>query len=77
MPLHLLVKWEVVSPNSRSRDSGNLYAIYPLFSYSDLLSLGGGGGGCFSFMQFPTFLEKKNSGNKKIIIIFLGIFFFI
>ena len=34
-PLHLLVKWEVVFPNSRYRDSGNLYPIYPLFPCSD------------------------------------------
>ena len=32
VPLHLLVKWEVVSPDSRYRDSGNLYPIVVLAS---------------------------------------------
>ena len=56
------------------RDSGNLY---PLFSYSDLLSqmwgvgVGVGGNIFLHFMLFPTFLDKINSGNIKIIIFFL------
>ena len=73
MPLHLLVKWEVVSPNSRERlngkwflqiverDSWNLYPLYPLFPCSDFVSQSGGGGEVlfFShFMLYPTFLEK-------------------
>ena len=33
------VKWKVISPDSRYRDSGNLYPIYPPFPW-------GGGGGC-------------------------------
>ena len=39
-------KWEVVSPNSRYRDSRNLYPIYPLFPCSDFFisNVGGGGG---------------------------------
>ena len=47
--LHLLVKWEVVSPNSRwgQLESISIY-IYPLFPCSDFVSqmwggLGGGG----------------------------------
>ena len=69
-PLHLLVKWEVVSPNSR-------YPLYPLFPCSDFVSqmwggLGGGGGVMFftHFMLFTTFLEKKNSGNTNFLCIF-------
>ena len=66
MPLHLLVKWEVVTPNSiEGQDSWNLYPLYPLFPHSDFVSqmwgwFGGGGCNVFShFMLFPTFLEKK------------------
>ena len=74
MPLHLLVKWEVVSPNSRYRDSENLYPIYPLFPCSDFVSqmwgwFGEGGGVMFflHFMLFPTFPEKNHSGKKTTI----------
>ena len=52
------------------RDSWNLYTLYPLFPCSDFVSqmwgwFGGGGGVMFfsHFMLFPTFLEKKKSGN--------------
>ena len=55
VPLHLLVKWKVVSPNSRE---GHLES--PLFPCSDFVSqmwgwLGGGGGVIFfsHFMLFP------------------------
>ena len=34
VPLHLLVKWEVVSPNRRYGGSGNLYPIYPLVKWN-------------------------------------------
>ena len=71
VPLHLLVKWEVVSPNSRYRDNGNLYTgtciyiyvQYIIYSLVLILYLkcggGWGGGGVFflHFMLFPTFLE--------------------
>ena len=79
MPLHLLVKWEVVSPIV-DRDSGNLYPIYPLFPCSDFfISNVGvvffwGGGGCnvFShFLLFPTFSRKqKFLGIKKLNFLF-------
>ena len=69
VPLHLLVKWEVVSPNSRYRDSGNLYPIWsstPLFWFliSNMSNVGvvWGGGGVTFFLHlrlFPTFPEKK------------------
>ena len=66
MPLHLLVKWEVVSPNSREGqlESISIISSIPL---SDFVSqmwgwFGEGGGGVmfFShFMLFPTFLETN------------------
>ena len=66
MPLHLLVKWVVVSPNSRE---GQLQSISNISSIhcSDFVSqmrgwFGGGGGVMFFsyFMLFTTFLEKNN-----------------
>ena len=68
MPLHLLVKWEVVSPNSREGQLESISIIYPLFPYSHFVSqiwgwFGGGGVMFFShFMLFPAFLEKNNLG---------------
>ena len=46
VPLHLLVKWEVVTPNSI--EGQYLYPLYPLFPCSDFVSqmwgwFGGGG----------------------------------
>ena len=74
MPLHLLVKWEVVfkwevvSPSSREGQLESIYIHYILYSLVLILYLkcGGGGGVMFfsHFMLFPTFLEKK-SGNTK------------
>ena len=70
VPLHLLVKWEVVSPNSRERQLESI-SIISLYSLVLILYLecgggwGGGGGGVlfFShFMLYPTFLEEKNLG---------------
>ena len=43
--LHLLVKWEVVSPNSREGQLESISIIYPLFPYSDFVSQMWGGGG--------------------------------
>ena len=59
------------------RDSGNLYPIYPLFSYSDLLSqMWGGGRNVFlAFYAISNISRKKISWNKKILIIFLEFFF--
>ena len=38
VPLHLLVKWEVVSPNSREGQlEESIYIIYPLFPCSDYM----------------------------------------
>ena len=85
VPLHLLVKWEVVSPNSSRW--GQLESIsimdYPLFPCSDFVSqMWGGGGGVgvmfFShFMLFPTFLEKNIWEYKTIIshLMFSSCFF--
>ena len=62
VPLHLqlLVKWEVVSPNSRYRE------FYHEIGNIEKFPGGGGGGVMFfsHFMLFPTFIEKK-SGNTK------------
>ena len=84
VPLHLLVKWEVVSPNSRE---GQLEYI-SIISFIPLVWLcisnvgvvwGGGGGVMFfsHFMLFPTFLEKKIWENKPIIshLMFSSCFF--
>ena len=65
VPLHLLVKWEVVSP---------------LFPSYDFVYMGGGGGCNFfisHFMLFPTFLEKKIWEYKIIIshLMFSSCFF--
>ena len=82
LPVHLLVKCEVVSPNSRYRDSGNLFPIFP---YSDSLVLifylkcggGLGEGGMFflHFMLFPTFPEQKILGIKKQHFFSFNVFF--
>ena len=50
VPLHLLVKWEVVSPNSREGQLESI-SIYILYSLVLILYLkcGGGGGGCNVF----------------------------
>ena len=56
MPLHLLVKWEVVSPNSRE---GQLESISIISSTrSDLVSQMCGGGVMF-FSQYMLFPKKK------------------
>ena len=53
------------------RDSGNLYPIYPLFPYSDVLSqtwrwFGGGGGDVFlAFYAISNISRKKILGIKK------------
>ena len=83
MPLHLLVKWEVVSPNSRWGQLEYISIIYPLFLCSDFVSqmwgwFGGGGVMFFShFMLFPTFLEKKSGNTNPIIshLMFSSCFF--
>ena len=74
MPLHLqlLVKWEVVSPNSREGQLESMhYILYSLVLILYLKcggGLGGGGVMFFShFMLFPTFLEKKIWEYKTII----------
>ena len=63
MPLHLLVKWEVVSPNSREGQLESISIIIILYSLVLILYLkcGGGLGVMFfsHFMLFPTFLETK------------------
>ena len=69
MSLHLLVKWEVVSPNSRWGQLeyiSIIMIIYPLFLCSDFVSqMWGwfGGGGCNVFL---TFYAISNISRKKI-----------
>ena len=64
MPLHLLVKWEVVSPNSRGTVS--IYIHYILYSLVLIVYLkcggGLGGGGCNVFL---TFYAISNISRKK------------
>ena len=81
VPLHLLVKWEVVSPNSGEGQLESIYIIssIPLFWFC-ISNVGGGGGVVmfFShFMLFPTFLEKKIWEYKTIIshLMFSSCFF--
>ena len=65
VPLHLLVKWEVVSPNSREGQLASISIIssIPLFWFciSNVGVVWGGGDVMFfsHFMLFPTFLEKQ------------------
>ena len=84
VPLHLLVKWEVVSPNSREGqlESMSIISSIPLFWFciSNVAVVWGGEGVVmfFShFMLFPTCLEKKIWEYKTIIsqLIFLRVFF--
>ena len=65
VPLLTLVKWEVVSPNSRW--TVGIYIQYILYSLILICYLKCGGGVIFflHFMLFPTFLDKINSGNRK------------
>ena len=64
VPLHLLVKWKVVTPNSRAGqlESISIISSIPLFWFCiSNVGVVWGGGGCnvFShFMLFPTFLKK-------------------
>ena len=64
MPLHLLVKWEVVSPNSREGqlESISIISSIPLFWYCiSNVGVVWGGGGCnvfLTFYPFPTVLDK-------------------
>ena len=67
VPLHLLVKWEVVSPNSREGQLASISIIssIPLFWFciSNVGVVWGGGGVMFfsHFMLFPT-SRKQNLG---------------
>ena len=62
MPLHLLVKWEVVSPNSREGqlESISIYILYSLVLILYLKCGGGlgGGGECNVFSHFMLFPKK-------------------
>ena len=83
LPLHLLVKWEVVSPNSREGqlESISIISSIPLFWFciSNVGVVWGGGGVMFFsyFMLFPPFLDKKIWGYKTIIshLMFSSCFF--
>ena len=70
VPLHLLVKWEVVSPNSREGqlESISIVSSIPLFWFC-ISKWGGGVGVLFfsHFMLYPTFLEKNIWEYKPII----------
>ena len=67
MPLHLLVKWEVVSPNSRwgQLESISIISSIPLFWFC-ISNVGWfGGGGCNVFLIFyaiSNISRKKNLG---------------
>ena len=67
VPLHLLVKWEVVSPNSRwgQLESISIISSIPLFWFC-ISNVGwfGGGGGCNVFL---TFYAISNISRKKIL----------
>ena len=67
MPLHLLVKWEVVSPNSRwgQLESISIISSIPLFWFC-ISNVGVFGGGCNVFL---TFYAISNISRKK----YLGI----
>ena len=65
MPLHLLVKWEVVSPNSRWGQLESISIIFsiPLFWFC-ISNVGWfGGGGCNGFL---TFYAISNISRKQI-----------
>ena len=59
----LLVKWEVVSPNSREGQLESIYTLCPLFPCSDFVSQMLGGGGCNVFL---TFYAISNISRKQI-----------
>ena len=62
MPLHLLVKWEVVSPNSREGQFESISIISSIPLFSDLVSqMWGwfGGGGVMFFSHFMLFPQKN------------------
>ena len=66
MPLHLLVKWEVVSPNSRWGQLESISIISSINSLVLILYLKCGvvwGGGCNVFL---TFYAISNISRKKI-----------
>ena len=66
VPLHLLVKWEVVSPNSREGQSISIISSIPLFWFC-ISNVGViWGGGCNVFL---TFYAISNISRKK----YLGI----
>ena len=65
MPLHLLVKWEVVSPNSRwgQLESISIISSIPLFWFCiSNVGVVWGGGGCNVFL---TFYAISNISRKK------------
>ena len=73
MSLHLLVKWEVVSPNSRwgQLESISIISSIPLFWFC-ISNVGWFGGVIFfsHFMLFPTFLEKKSWNTNQLFLIY-------
>ena len=68
MPLHLLVKWEVVSPNSREGQlqSISIISSIPLFWFC----ISNVGGGCNVFLTFYAIsnISRKKFWEYKIII---------
>ena len=63
VPLHLLAKWEVVSPNSRwgQWEAINISSILLFwFVISNVCVVGGGGGGCNVFLAFYVPLHNLN-----------------
>ena len=76
LPLHLLAKWEVVTPNSREGqlESISIISSIPLFWFciSNVGVVWGGGCNVFShFMLFPTFLENNYFSFNIFFVFFL------
>ena len=77
MLLHLLVKWEVVSPNSRwgqweSISNIILYSLVLIFDLKHIKFFGGegGGGGVIFFLHFRKTIVDRDSGNLYLIYIY-------
>ena len=67
IPLHLLVKWEVVSPNSRYGQWVSISNICILYSLVLICVCGGGGGGniFLAFYAISNICRNKILGIKK------------
>ena len=65
-PLHLLVKWEVVSPNSREGQLQSISIIFIILVVILYFKWGGGGRNVFlTFYAISNISRRKKSGNTK------------